>query len=168
MNVLVRLPDGRRLPPRRFGLNNTISSLYLYADIARTELELAVEDSPLLSSPAGLNVEGSQETGRFSFGFDLYSVRPRRLLNRVRIMVDFVVWIRPACPNLGALIDRKRPRFAVDDVEAPKAPLHEALRGGYGRPEAPFCSRDESRSWPDARGPSFDPSTAYLTVAGLN
>jgi hypothetical protein len=90
VNVVIRLPDGRRLPPRRFELNNTVAAIYLYAEIATTELDHSILDGQE-SEPYGQHECGSKAPGRCEsvhkevphFDFDLFTARPCRLLPRV-------------------------------------------------------------------------------------
>jgi hypothetical protein len=90
VNVVIRLPDGRRLPPRRFELNNTVAAIYLYAEIATTELDHSIPDGQE-SEPYGQHECGSKAPGRCEsvrkevphFDFDLFTARPCRLLPRV-------------------------------------------------------------------------------------
>ena len=80
VNVVVRLPDGRRLPARRFAGTDTVASLYLYADIARIELECEVLDE--VDADHG-GQEPNMKMHVSSGAFELYVARPARLLAEV-------------------------------------------------------------------------------------
>jgi hypothetical protein len=124
--IAVRLPDGRRLPPRRFRAGDTVASLYLHVDVALAELALAA------GAPDPCAVWGS---------YDLHSSRPARALPKVpnRGPPGFLRFnILPSNLHATAPTTPASARAAAHLCHPPPpSPRHLRRQFGLSRPETP-------------------------------